>query len=363
MGKGVFRNEPCQCGSGKKYKHCCFPKDVGIEPRITRYLVDYEDVSRSARIKQCINPNRDECSGKISRCHAIQNNRVLTKLAVDGKVITMDNTHALMFQASDLKGRRIATTFNGFCSYHDKTLFQEIEDREFAVEQKQVFLYSYRTFAWHYHKKMEQIAKARLQRDIALKHSLPGALDPDGPGAQFLAALNLGHQDNSQRLLLFNKYLVQKRYNRIAHRIWKIPFEIQIAVSAMLEIEYDFDGKLINDLSSPKPLKSIYLNIFPANDVSYCMWSWFKEDNEYDDYTRVFFELSAENKANYLNNKLPLWTDALVISPRLWERWGHETQQALMAHANMDFLFRALRAEENDFEFEYMDTPWDFFER
>jgi uncharacterized protein YecA (UPF0149 family) len=22
----VGRNDPCPCGSGKKYKHCCFPK-------------------------------------------------------------------------------------------------------------------------------------------------------------------------------------------------------------------------------------------------------------------------------------------------------------------------------------------------
>ena len=24
----VSRNDPCPCGSGKKYKHCCLPKEV-----------------------------------------------------------------------------------------------------------------------------------------------------------------------------------------------------------------------------------------------------------------------------------------------------------------------------------------------
>jgi hypothetical protein len=26
------RNNPCPCGSGKKYKHCCLPKDESVAP-------------------------------------------------------------------------------------------------------------------------------------------------------------------------------------------------------------------------------------------------------------------------------------------------------------------------------------------
>ena len=28
----VFRNDPCPCGSGKKYKHCCLLKEVAARP-------------------------------------------------------------------------------------------------------------------------------------------------------------------------------------------------------------------------------------------------------------------------------------------------------------------------------------------
>ena len=30
--KGTSRNDPCPCGSGKKYKNCCLPKGVGGGP-------------------------------------------------------------------------------------------------------------------------------------------------------------------------------------------------------------------------------------------------------------------------------------------------------------------------------------------
>lgn len=29
MNKKVGRNDPCPCGSGKKYKNCCFSKTIG----------------------------------------------------------------------------------------------------------------------------------------------------------------------------------------------------------------------------------------------------------------------------------------------------------------------------------------------
>lgn len=35
MVEKVGRNDPCSCGSGKKFKNCCFQKTVTIKPKIT----------------------------------------------------------------------------------------------------------------------------------------------------------------------------------------------------------------------------------------------------------------------------------------------------------------------------------------
>ena len=29
--KKIYRNDPCPCGSGKKYKHCCMNKETSME--------------------------------------------------------------------------------------------------------------------------------------------------------------------------------------------------------------------------------------------------------------------------------------------------------------------------------------------
>jgi len=116
----INRNQPCLCGSGKKYKKCCIDKTYE-DKYMEAFIVSNQNLKRESRIKQCLHPNSDECSPNIINAHAIQNNRILIKLAVDGCVISTDGLSHMIFQDAQSKGRRIATTFTGFCAYHDKT--------------------------------------------------------------------------------------------------------------------------------------------------------------------------------------------------------------------------------------------------
>ncbi len=134
----IGRNAPCPCGSGKKYKKCCLNK--GKEQYLAEAIMySFQNIKRESQIKRCLHPNSSECSDRIVKAHAIQNNRILNKIGESGMVVTMDGTMHHLFQTSDVKGRSIATTFTGFCSYHDKTVFQEIEDKEFVASKKQIF--------------------------------------------------------------------------------------------------------------------------------------------------------------------------------------------------------------------------------
>ena len=112
----IGRNELCPCGSRKKYKRCCLIKTE--EQRLAEAVkTSMQNIGSEARIKRCLYPNQNECSGKIVKAHAIQNNRILNKIAENGMVVTLDGTFYFVFQTSDIKGRGVATTFTGFCSY------------------------------------------------------------------------------------------------------------------------------------------------------------------------------------------------------------------------------------------------------
>jgi hypothetical protein len=356
----IGRNEPCPCGSGKKYKKCCLVK-TDMQRLAEAVTNATHNIKNEARIKQCLHPKHDECDNKIIRAHAIQNNRILSKIAENGMLVTLDGTQFHMFQVSDLKGRKNATTFTGFCSYHDKTLFQDIEDSDFVASTKQVFLFTYRTMAWHYHKKQEQTNAALIQCEKMFDQGYDMTKSEDF--SDYMTGLKLGLEDNDKEKKIFDQALLSEDYESISYTIWEIPYAVNFSISMMHELEYDIEGNRINDLLNNENVYSIYLNIFPANNKSFCIWSWLKNnDSVFSKFVKQFEALEILDKENYLNNNLLRWSDSIVISPRLWNKWGEGIQQGILAHANFEPLYRVLENEENMHAYEYMDTPWNLFE-
>lgn len=202
----IGRNNLCPCGSGKKYKKCCMNRIECHEDFTDRFLNALAEAKKEANsIKFCLHPQQMECSGHIVKAHAIQNNRVLSALAVDGLVQMTDGVSNVFFQDVQSRGRKIATTFSGFCEHHDKVTFQEIEDFEFVRSEKQIFLFTYRTFAWHYCKKMLQNARER-HFDLVLQLNT-------GERMEFMQSLSLANRENEQKKMFFDRHLLDNDYS------------------------------------------------------------------------------------------------------------------------------------------------------
>lgn len=356
----IGRNEKCPCGSGKKYKRCCLGKTAD-QIYFETVIKSSDNLRNDSRIYQCLHPDKGHCDGKIIKAHAIQNNRILKRISENGEVITMDGQSNLIFQDAQKKGRKIATTFTGFCKYHDKTTFQEIEDKPFEASEKQIFLFTYRTMAWHVQKKREQSKGSQLM--LKRMNEKGYYFSADNPVMEFNKSFCSGLADNDEEINEFNDALMSENYAEVHSYVWEIPYEVSFAISMMHEITYDLKGNRINDLSKPDRPNKIYLNVFPAEGKSYCIWSWLKRnDRAFLAFVEQFSLLSEKEKKNYFNNYLPRWSDSLIISPRLWNLWGKQVQEGFIAHANFDMIYSMLEEESNELAFQYMDTPWDLFE-
>ena len=260
------RNDMCPCGSGLKYKKCCLGKSQD-QLAFESYVDAQKKADRAGRIKECLHPNHEECDGKIVRSHAIQNNRVLTALAENGEVILMNSLSPFGFQREQIRGRKVATTFMGFCSYHDKVLFQDIEDREFSCTERQVFLYTYRTLAWHCHKKREQAERRKYIKDAMTANG--HAVRAQEDDMLFSVGLDLGLKDNERTKKAFDASLLAECYSDVESTVWRIPYVIDFAVSMMYELEYDIKGQKLVDMEEDEYAPSIFLNIFPCKNDSY----------------------------------------------------------------------------------------------
>jgi hypothetical protein len=362
----IGRNEQCPCGSGLKYKKCCIDKS---QDQLFKEMMDRSQYSLKKRaiIKHCLHPDKEHCSNNIIKAHAIQNNKILKSISDNGHVVTVDETKNFVFQDIGVKGRKLATTFSGFCGYHDKITFQEIEDKPFIGTSKQVFLLTYRTLAWHCQKKLEQnrrdklIAEEfersrRLFREDALQEMTQAR-------TEFSQALQQGASDNNAEKAIFDRALLDENYEILNSVVWKLPYEVEFAVSMMNELYFDLKGNPINELELKSQWKSIYLNIFPYDGKTFVIWSWRKAlDQWYGEMVSQFMSLGEFERKNYLNAVLPIWSDSLIISPRLWRSWGEEVQNGFKFYANMSLLPDMEKATEvADGEILNKPKPWDLF--
>lgn len=318
----------------------------------------YKQMERIPKIKKCFYPETNNCNGKIKRAHAIQNNKILINISDNGELIALNGKSNLFFQNCEKQGRKIASTFWGFCDYHDTIVFEPIENYDYDKSLFQTFLYTYRTFIWHYYLKETQMNKNNFMREN---------VNLDLKSNEFFIGTQLGIVDNEKLKTKFDNAILNRKYDIINFYVWEIPFKVEFSCCSMVQLFYDLLGNEINNYNDiddiNKPLKNLFINIFPENNKSYCIFSWVNDDNEYQEFARQFSKLTIKNKINYLNNMLPKETDKIFINPKLWKKWGESTQQAFIEWANISIIFDAMYNEKLIYrKWKYAYTPWNLFD-
>lgn len=318
MNKKIGRNDPCPCGSGYKYKKCCLnKKDDDNFTNPLKFPENYKTIRKEARLKQCLHPDKASCSEKIINAHSIQNNKILKRISSNGYVYMPcpkpDNPFAVITRW----GRKEATVFTGFCNYHDKTVFQPIEDSYFDKSELHIFLYTYRCFAVEYHKKQEVInmQKAIFKR----KPSLIGMSHHDDP----FGGMKLAFEDFQPVKQVFDNALLTGKYDVLSSVIWEFPISVKFAASGFEAPSTDLQGKKIQNLLGTKTsAKHIFIMVFPEDNKTYCIISWLKtNDNFFSEYRRQLENMDMQQRKNYINNTLPIISENIAINPEAWDKW------------------------------------------
>ncbi|MEI6578546.1 MAG: SEC-C metal-binding domain-containing protein [Eubacteriales bacterium] len=318
MTKKVGRNDPCPCGSGKKYKKCCFgAKDDPAFTNPANFLQSYKSIRKESRIKQCLYPDHSQCSEQIISAHSIQNNKILRKIASDGQVFMPCPKAENPFAVVTKYGRKEASVFTGFCSNHDKIVFQPIDDSDFTGTEKQIFLYIYRCFAIEYHKKQEVF---RMESSIYKKR--PSLINAPGFESPF-KGMELAINDFKIEKEVFDEALLSGNYNVLTSFVWKFEGLSNFAGSGFEAPTTDLKGTTIqNLLDFSKTVGHIFVSVFPENDSVYAIIAWIKKyDTLFASIEEQLSQLTYEEKKCYINNTLPIISENIAINPESWSRW------------------------------------------
>jgi len=202
----IDRNEPCWCGSGRKHKKYHLDR-ASATP--TPYHESAKGlISLRAGAKKCLHPmpGNTQCGGTVIEAHSISRNAALTRIARDHKVYQLDISPFTIKKAESepqlrLEYIRSATTFTGFCSPHDGTLFRPIDRSGITPTREQAFLLHYRSLCRELYVKRPTLDTNELLRDadrgrpVGFQQMVQGLID--GRNIAVNDALTQPEQDKS----------------------------------------------------------------------------------------------------------------------------------------------------------------------
>jgi len=288
----------------------------------------------------CLYPGLS-CKGKPIKAHSIQNSRVFDLLSSDGHLIGLkmktNKSHRLNI-SFDKVGRNRASTFEGFCSKHDKDLFEDIDDFEFDINnKKQLFLLAYRSVVKELHASMSKAIKIQTGY---LNKKEKGLIKKNGISEEGLFATQciIEAFEVYQYKNQLDSALLNDNYQILTHRILEIETtEPKLACSQL----FSNDSVLYKDSVS-----RIIMNIFPkTRELTYAIFSSTNGEKEIvDDYLYKCIHGDSDLKKYEISKMVIRNSENFFINPNHFETWSKQKQDKILEY----FIDTLLQDKEKD---------------
>lgn len=272
-------------------------------------------------IRECFYIDHSECSDKIINAHSIQNNKCLSLLTE--KVGSNEGLYSFSkyyYENDGLKlkliGRNVASTFSGFCSFHDRTLFQLIDNNNFDYSPQQMFLYSYRAFAHSYHRNKEQL-KGQYGKSAIIQNTEKEILEETTLGC------TLACMDMQKCYPKINRMLQQQDYDNLCYYVYKKKGLFPVAASACTNPAFTpLENENIFFSDRKKETMPLIVTVLPEVSNTYIILAYFKEDSFSQTFVNElkFYFWNEEWIERMLSSLLIFDIENTYISPYIWEK-------------------------------------------
>lgn len=315
-------------------------------------------IKKARTIKECFHHKKEECNGDIKQSHSIQRNGRLSIIEdeIEGNKMLFTFTNFQIGTDKFIKnlrpiGKGVASTFFGFCDYHDTVLFSEIENKGFNNCDKHCFLHSYRSFAHSYHTKKEE--KKGREKDDPLNSNYPDRFK-DGwiTGNNYaINDLNIYKQD-------LDFWIENKVYDQLEYFTVILPDLYPVACSSLISPFYSIKGVSMNNHTNPNiPWSPIMLTVLPDFTQTIVIFACFPNDEKGIDFLNELNELGDYQFKKTLTSILIFFAENTFFSPLVWKKLGKRNQRILCDEIEKGILMGLV---ENPKKFEYSNL--NFFE-
>jgi len=331
--KKLGRNEPCWCGSGKKYKHC--HENRHREKPYESHEIESTQ-KKFSHAKYCLHPKAQfkECSGGISNAHTIQRNGGLNLIARNGHVYGILPGYLRFIKYSrivpDLIGVRKASSFTGFCNFHDTKTFEPIERNPFQSNEHHAFLLAYRAMCKElynikclkeilpFYSTLDRGYDLKLQMLIQREHS------------SLANGVELKLKSLEKNKFDYDQALCNDNFSQVKFYVLRLASPPDLMCSDVITPDFDFNGNKLRNVLSPESIDYLTLSIIATDQGGAIIFSWLNEKS--DSCTRLINSL-----ASLSDNDLPhavvrfvySYVANVYSSPDWWENLSVEDKDNL----------------------------------
>ncbi len=284
-----------------------------------------------ARIKECFHYNKSDCNGKIVQAHSLQKNGVLNILEseINGNNVVYSflhlKPHGIGWYGFDPIGKKVASTFHGFCGYHDTVLFRKIENDGFDVDNDEhCFLVSYRSFAKEYHAKIET---SRGYRHNEFFNKSENHEMQEG----YITGTDLAIRDMNVTKGRLNEILETGSFDKLEYFTYSIDKTIPIAAASVITPSFSLDGTELNKSTSTDDIyQNLIVTVLPTRYETHVIFAFFPEDNRSVKYINDIELLGDKDLEKIITSILIGEIENTFIGPRLWDRMTLKEKKHLM---------------------------------
>lgn len=335
------RNEPCWCGSGRKYKHCHL-KRSGEKP--TTRTEAFQGMLSSFKCEECSCPDdwKHQCAGDIVRAHSLSRRNALGAVTESGHVFSLVPDWSQLFHRDKFvfkkKSARDASTFTGFCGYHDSNIFLGLDNTEFDGSKGLTFLSAYRTLCREIFMKRAYLRAADFGRTMDKGRDALSQVAIQDTASAMSDGANDALQELNDLKSYFENALRTSSYEMFAFSNFHFCQLPNLVSAGGFNPSHDMSGEFLQNLDLSTNSQNVFFSILPSKSGFWASFLWLRTQSLMERYV-------ADVERNFCSPG-GIYAVALAhientfLRPSFWETLPERQKQSFQFLMLMDVLHR-----------------------
>ena len=279
---------------------------------------------KAIRRKVCMHPEAPaNCTQSFGKAHSVQRSK-LKQIQQNGKVHRIGSDPMTGMPRIDTVGIRQASTFYGFCNYHDNRLFAPIEKTSLTLNKESALLLTYRAMSIHmYYKRRrnetdlfqsmrnDQILSQLKTRDKQMREGLDRLLRFAEP-----TYARMGHA------------ILHQKFTRARYCAIKFKGTPDILCSDASMINFGIDGKLVRE--KPRPYDFMTLSLLPfGQNTGVAVFAWHGKSKTNENFLKSLLDLRGYELPDAIVRFTFSCLNNFFFDPTWWSRLNSNDQDSL----------------------------------